>query len=99
MYDKQQDCLNYDECWHELINDKLYYLKVQDLYLGPQGATISVQLPTALQPWFSVPSSTLNVTLLVAKGYRACDLGQMIEKALKILKWHQTENMFLHVCC
>ena len=65
-----------------MINNKLYYFKVQDI--GPQGAAAAVQLPPDSQPWFSVQDSAPHIILLIAQGHEACDLGPMVKTALRV---------------
>lgn len=82
----------------KMVNNKHYYLKVQNIYIGPQGAAAAVKLPPELQQWFLVPNAIPHIRyLLTTRGYKPCELGPMVKTALQVPEWHQTENKCLHV--
>lgn len=80
-----------------MVNGKQYYLKIQNIYIGPQEASAAVMLPPELKQWFLVPNTVPHITLLAAKGYQPCELGPMVKAALQVPEWHQTDSRDMHV--
>ena len=92
LYDETQQHTDYRECWKELVGGKIFSMVCQDLYVGPQGAAAAVILPPELRNWFQVANSTPHVTLMVAVGKKAKDMGPMVKKALQITTWKPTQK-------
>lgn len=90
-YDQAGEDLDYAECWEELINSKTFHINCLCVYVGPEGAAAAVSLPPALQEWFQVQGSCPHVTLVVAGGHSAWELGPMVKAASKISEWHPTD--------
>lgn len=97
IFDEQQTHVDYDECWQEMVNDRHFYLKIQNIYIGSQGAAAAVKLPSELQQWFLVSNAAPHITLLKAKGYKPRELGPMVKAALQVPEWLQTSNRCMHV--
>lgn len=60
MYDSTQGHIENDACWQELITNRHFYLSIQDIYIGPQGAAAAVTLPSEL--YLGSTSPTLHLT-------------------------------------
>lgn len=92
-YDKTGEDLDYEECWDEIINSKVFELDAVNIYVGPEGAAAAINLSPALQPWFRVCDSYPHVTLWVAEGRKPQELGPMVKSAMAIDAWQSTQEI------
>ena len=67
--------------WQEKVARKAAAIDSQYIVIGPQGAAMMVQdadQSSAIKDWFKETNKVAHITLLINKGFKAKDLGEIM---------------------
>ena len=92
---------NYDALWDGFVKQCFETgeepcVEIRDIYVGPEGVAAAVSLLSSMEMLYALSDTSVpHITLQVANGGEAKNLGPMVKQCLLACDWSPTQNKHL----